>query len=305
MAKAASPLVTVGSCTTWTPAGGGHGDGQAAIGEDHVQAVPGEGTGDGQRPAQMAAAEQALDPEEAGHAGRNGMLASKAGRPASSRLEQERALGVVADGRLAPHVPAEAEDEGGAQDALVGDDEARSILPGQVAKEAGEAKGHLARALAVGRRGSRGRRLSASAKPGTELDAEIGEPPALEGAPAHLLQAWVGGGLGEAQEVGRLRARPSGLVMQGAAAKPVGKPPGRNLLPALGTQRDVGLALGAAILVPGGAGVADQAETHACSRWLLRACPRAAASRSLAAGQAWRASTRALAASPQRRRSSG
>ncbi len=84
MAKATSPLVTVGKLHELDAGRSWPWGREAAIGEDHALAVPGEGTGDGKGPAEMAAAEQALDPEEAGHDGRSGRLASKVGRPASS-----------------------------------------------------------------------------------------------------------------------------------------------------------------------------------------------------------------------------
>ena len=91
------------------------------------------------------------------------------------------------------------------------------------------------------------------------------------------------GGLGEAQQAPPSRARGQRAGDAGGRREARRQPPGRSLRAALGAQRDVGLALDAAVLVPAGAGVADQADTHARTA-VVRPARSPSASRSRAAG---------------------
>ena len=257
---------------TRTPDGVGQGPGGPPFASITSAPCSANASASSQRAAQVAASRAGSGPRtgsaSAGHA-----LAGpqRYGGPRSvsstgrRQIVDERALGIVAYRRLAQHVPAQGQHQGGPQDALVGDHQTgRARPPARSRRQAREPGGDLARALAAGRPEIEARHPPVAHRRG-QLGPQLGQRAALERAPAHLgSRRSLGGSANPSRAASRARGR-AGSARQGASAKPSGRRQPADLRPAGVAQRDVGAALDAAVLVPAVLAVPDQADAHAAS----------------------------------------
>ena len=237
---------------------------EAAIDEDHVLAVPGEGAGDGQRPAQMAAASRLWTQKSRSCGAMECWPRRRDGQP--RQTEQERALGVVADGRLAL-MSSRAEDGAASRMPLWA---TTRRGPSSRASHQGSRRGEGPPRAALTNRagGSRGPGLGIG-EPGTE-PARRSARRRTSRRPALSFRRGSVAGSGKHRR-GPSPGAASGLVMQGAAAKPSGSPAATGSGPC--TQR---MSAGLSAAISFQAVLAwDQAETHSVLAMVAPRLPRA------------------------------